>query len=685
MPRSQCRICLRYCSELVPLFKANIGEKRFTDLIYELLRIEFDPNPEYPRRVCELCVKKVNYLYSFYEDLVKSQALLEELSKTTSRKEARALIEAKGPSNYSDGIFEELEKLDEISDEDDAQIEIEETTFLENVEETEPVLENVEFEAVGFDDDRPVEEQLIDIKIEAVDEEECDMLAGKVSQQIVQSDEEEEFRGFEEPVPIKLTASRNMKRKRPKQVVPKLEIVETIPNMCYICRELSDSKDMFDLHLLTHSKMLPYKCENCSTPTAPVVIKTLVLLNKHFESHGFSYLCEYCPLRFRAYPSLYDHTRNFHTEHKEGFTCDKCGQVFIEIRKFHKHVRAHRNRDSERYKCKTCAKTFQTGTILRRHERIHLTDPLYACMDCKRTFNHEEQYHKHKLRHLQQQYNQQNGYSCKVCEAHFTCKADLRVHMQVHFPNNPNYSIHTDVLPETLRDSSSYPRGCEEPDCKYIAPSYTLMWSHYRNHYKLYHCQECDRKFATATILKNHVEVIHQKLRKFHCDQCPKTFAYQHKLKEHMNVHRGIRDRKCRFCGKCFTHSSNLLVHEKVHKNIKRHKCDICDSSYVTTSALKKHRKTHRTNMRVKNVEPDVEEDCEYIECEEETAVATEMTYKFAEETVRNKKEPEQEAKLEESELIYFMEDANEQVLSSQVEIEEGVTVKELCDILEGN
>lgn len=690
MSRLRCRICLRFSPGLMPLFKVRIGEKsekRLTDLVYELYRIEFAPNDEYPKHVCELCIKKVNYLYSFYLDILKSEALQEDLSKAASRKAADALIIADGPSCYSDGLFEEVEKLEEES------VEGAETSKTE--ETLEMLMENVEFEAVGFDDDRPVEEQLIDIKIEAVADEETDMLmiVDKLSVGTMQSDwEEEEFRGFEEsekqPVPMKLTAlprSPKRKQRRPKYIVPKLEIVETIPNMCYICRELLEDRDQFDLHLVTHTDMLPYKCESCSTETAPVQIKTLILLNKHFESHGFSYVCEYCPLRFRSYPPMYDHMRNFHTEHKEGFNCDKCGQVFIEIRKFQKHVRAHRNRDSERYKCSTCAKTFQTGTILKRHMRIHMPKALFTCDVCKRKFNTEEHFHKHKFRHLQQQYNQQNGYVCTVCDGHFTCKVDLRVHMQVHYPNNPNYSIHTDVLPDSLRDSSSYPRGCEEPNCKYIAPSYTLMWSHYRNHYKLYQCEECDRKFATATILKNHVEVIHRKLRKFHCDQCPKTFAYPHKLKEHQNVHRGIRNRKCRFCGKSFTHSSTLRVHEKVHQNIKPHKCDICHSSYVTTSALKKHRKTHRTNWDVpveSYEEIDVVEEKAAGDCGSEDTIVQ-----------QSKHEPKQEDLKVDGELIYFTEDANEQVLNhhqeeeeEDVEVgEEVVTVKELCEILEAD
>lgn len=581
----------------------------------------------------------MDYLYNFYLELMKSQSLLEPLRESSSPRAARQLIHNEGPQHYSDGIFEDIEKLDEVGPDAAG-------------EEMRPVVENVEIEAVGFDDDRTVEEQLIDIKIETVEEEEQEFLVEKLEPSD-HSEEEEEFRGFDEPVPVKLTVvGSGVKRstRKAKNTVPKLHIVETIPNKCYVCDTVCESEDLFDVHLVIHNYMLPHKCVDCSTEKAPVVIKTLVLLNKHFESHGFNYVCEYCPLRFRSYPPLYDHSRNFHTEQKEGFNCDICGQIFVEIRKFQKHVRAHRNQDSQRYKCATCGKTFQTGTILRRHEGIHKKESTLICPFCQRTFNHEANFKQHKMRHLQQQQQEQNGYPCTVCETHFTNAVDLRNHMKQHFPDDPLYNTKTDILPLNLRDSSSYPRPCEEANCKYIAPSYPLMWSHYKNHYKMYDCQDCHRKFATATILKNHINVIHKKIRKYRCEICEKQFGYQHKFKEHMNMHLGIKSRQCRYCDKSFTHSSNLIVHERIHTNTKPYKCDICGSAHVTTSALKKHKKTHRKNESGTDAGGD-----DNVE-EEEHILAEDP---------------------DEGQLIYFMES------EGAVVVEEEVSVGDLSDVLE--
>ncbi|XP_058840329.1 zinc finger protein 878-like isoform X2 [Topomyia yanbarensis] len=588
-----CRLCLRRSQETLPLFKARIGDILLTEMIWSTFRVEFDKNAFFPRNVCASCIKKVDYLYSFQQELMKCQSVLFEC-KNKGKITAKDLKSLNLPY-YSDGISEPAQVLEEQNDEC-ASMEIEQLDQDMDVEK----VDNDEYQSAILVDEPIFEEQLIDIKIETLetgDRFEVEQIIGNYDALSKYcSDAEEDFKGFEEPVPVRLEAAEGFqpdKTQKRLKAVPKLDIIETIPNKCYICNTIYENNDLFDIHLVSHKIMLPYNCVKCSTRVNPIEIKTLVQLNKHFESHGFSYECSHCPLRFRSYPPLYDHTRNAHSRNTEGFTCDICGQVFNEIRKFQKHTRAHKAREMQRYKCKTCNKTFQTGTLLRRHEQIHADNRPFVCPYCNRGFNHESNFRQHKMRHIQQQCEDESGYPCTVCKKHYTNATDLRVHMREHFPNDPMYTTKTDILPKKLKDSSSYPRPCEEADCHYVAPSYQLMWSHYRNHYKMYQCQQCDNKFATATILKRHIEVIHQNIRKYKCELCPKAFGYQHKYKEHMNMHSGVKAYQCRYCQKSFTHSSNLLVHQRIHTKIKPHKCLTCGTSYVTTSALKKHQKTH--------------------------------------------------------------------------------------------
>ncbi|XP_058447834.1 zinc finger protein 58-like [Malaya genurostris] len=627
-----CRLCLRRTKDALPLFKARIGEKLLTEMVWSTFQIEFDKNGLYPRYVCGNCIKKVDYLYSFQQELIKCQSVLLECRRKIS---AKILKKADLPSYYSDGILKETDFLEEYVVEE----------YSMEVERLDQIDENVaaeEHPAVTVEAAAEVDEQLVDIKIETLETEHIEQIIPDPEKHKYYSDLEEDFKGFEDPIPVKLesaeTSVSELTHRKFRQPVPKLTIAETIPNKCYICNTVYESKDLFDIHLISHKVILPYKCVKCSTIENVIEIKTLVLLNKHFESHGFSYVCSHCPLRFRSYPPLYDHTRNAHAENNQGFTCDICGQMFNEIRKFQKHRRAHKAQQMELYKCETCNKAFQTGTQLRRHQRIHSDKRPFVCPYCNRGFNHESNYQQHKMRHIQQQCEDDTGHPCTVCKTHYTNPTDLRVHMREHFPNDPLYITKTDILPKELRDSSSYPRPCEEGNCKYVAPSYQLMWSHYRNHYKMYQCQECGHKFATATILKRHIEVIHQKIRKYKCEYCEKAFGYQHKYKEHMHMHRGIKAYKCRYCNKTFTHSSNVLVHERIHTNTKPYKCPICGSCYVTTSALKKHQKTHRSNVLVEEISTkkidnaDRYEDSEIyfeIECEEQDIAGEEEVVVF--------------------------------------------------------
>ncbi|XP_053695733.1 zinc finger protein 883-like [Sabethes cyaneus] len=598
MVARMCRLCLRRTTEAVPLFRARIGDKLLTEMIWATFKIELNKRDPLPKAVCDKCVKKIEFMHSFQEELTRCQLLLLDL-KNQGKISVRQLAFADLPSYYSDGIL----KLQQDQDNESTQEDLEECNL--EIEHLEPEMDVDKIENEEVIEEQIIEEQLIGIKIETLetsdqfivehlsveDENGVELPAEQLS------DVEEDFKGFEEPIPVKLEVVKCLnpgkKLRKSKRSVPRFEIIETVANKCYICETIYESKLHFDIHLVSHKLMLPYRCEKCSTEIYSIEIKTLVLLNKHFESHNFNYTCSYCPLRFRSYPPLYDHTRNAHCQDNEGFTCDICGQKFLEIRKFRKHARAHRDCALQRYKCKYCSKNFKTGTILRRHEQIHAEDRPYKCPFCNRGFNHETNYNQHKMRHIQQQSDEITGYMCELCENHFTNASDFRVHMAEHYPDNPLYAVKTDILPKHLKDSSSYPRPCEELNCQYVAPSYQLMWSHYRNHYKSYKCQECDRMFATATILRRHIDVVHRKVRKFQCEFCQKTFAYQHKYKEHVNMHKGIKSRQCRYCEKTFTHSSNLMMHERIHTKIRPHKCATCNSSYVSTSALKKHQKSH--------------------------------------------------------------------------------------------
>lgn len=628
-----CRLCLRPSSGKHALFKTTIGDASLEEILRETFHLELPKGRSLPKYVCESCLRKVECLQQFHKEVLRCQRLLQEGKR----------VELEQQEAPSDGLYEQIEMLDEEHLEEDEQ---------------RPLLpvESVQLESFDFEveEETAAEEQLVDIKIEALVEDDDDEI--QIDDELSEGGLEVEEGSTQEvatAMPVKMARASRKRRE-------KLEVVETIPNKCYVCNEVLEDKDSFDVHLVSHSNMLPHQCLQCSTETNPIHLKTLLALNKHYESHGFNYVCKHCPLRFRSYPPMYDHARNAHAEVNTEFSCETCDQKFNEIRKYRKHVLAHKNRELQKYKCETCEKTFQTGTLLRRHQRTHSNEAQFVCPFCGRGFNHESNFAQHKLRHIKQQHLELNGHPCKECGTHFTTAFALRKHMVQHFPDDPVYvaaSEKVDYFPHHLKDPASYPRRCEEPDCPYIASTYALMWSHYRNHYKSYPCKECDRKFATATILKNHVDVIHRKIRKYQCEYCQKTFAYQHKFKEHLHVHMGYKGRECRYCSKSFTHSSNLLVHERIHTQTKPYGCEICKSRFITTSALKKHQRTHGVAFQQQKQEPieDGKEEQQKQEEHEELAEA-QLVYLDEEEEIQQDVTVGGEIEVDRKELIATLE-----------------------------
>ncbi|XP_058124171.1 zinc finger protein 260-like isoform X2 [Anopheles coustani] len=363
------------------------------------------------------------------------------------------------------------------------------------------------------------------------------------------------------------------------------EKIDRIPNKCFICDTVFATVTELQSHLYDHEKILPYRCDKCSTAEHPIEIRTIISLNNHLETHRYKLVCNRCPLRFRSYTSWYEHNKKRHSELRS-YTCNLCGMNFEVNRKYLKHMNGHRNKQMGRYKCTTCAKVFETSTELKRHEKIHLSQPVFKCPDCTRGFNQEWSLKLHQRRHRQHS----EVYRCIQCPGKYANFTDWRRHMKEHFPEDERYWELQDVLPASLQDAGEYPKGCAEPGCTYVASSLQLMWMHYRTHYKAFECQHCPRKFSNTTNLRQHIDLVHRGLRPHECGKCGKRFGYRHKLKEHMNMHDGVRNLQCRYCEKSFTHSSHLTVHERVHTGAKLYMCDLCGRRFRTSSAFAKHR-----------------------------------------------------------------------------------------------
>ena len=100
----------------------------------------------------------------------------------------------------------------------------------------------------------------------------------------------------------------------------------------------------------------------------------------------------------------------------------------------------------------------------------------------------------------------------------------------------------------------------------------------------IFECDLCGKLFKTATYLKNHCNLIHDKkqLENYKCVICYKEFRNENLLKGHvLNVHDENKF-KCQFCDKSFSNRANLNSHAKrKHSDSKEDlSCEICNIEY---------------------------------------------------------------------------------------------------------
>ena len=76
------------------------------------------------------------------------------------------------------------------------------------------------------------------------------------------------------------------------------------------------------------------------------------------------------------------------------------------------------------------------------------------------------------------------------------------------------------------------------------------MNTHKLPEHKQFACDQCDKKFISASSLKTHM-ICHQTERPFICERCGNTFKTQHILNRHTKtIHQ--KDKACEVCGKLF-------------------------------------------------------------------------------------------------------------------------------------
>ena len=123
---------------------------------------------------------------------------------------------------------------------------------------------------------------------------------------------------------------------------------------------------------------------------------------------------------------------------------------------------------------------------------------------------------------------------------------------------------------------------------------------------KLLDCHECHRKFDQFELELHYLSHEDQKpsLQKLtndkKCDICEKVFTHEYVKRNHIEiVHKRIKSLKCKICDKPFGCKSSLTQHcSSVHQLEEKHKCDICEQTFSLKSKHTHHMKINHSERR---------------------------------------------------------------------------------------
>ena len=388
---------------------------------------------------------------------------------------------------------------------------------------------------------------------------------------------------------------------------------------CDICHKLFQRKQHLDDHISSfHEGVKAHQCEKCGQEFAT---KGNFLVHEKIcdgSNKSDKLVCHICSKSFPNHQYLEDHISSIHERIKKHF-CEICGMDFGFKHMMMQHCRKNNcllkdNIDMEVeegghiFECDKCEGTFKRKQALTDHVSfIHEKTKSYKCDECEMLFAYKSCFQKHSL--------QQNCADSKEVKETFQCEFCPNLYLQ-------RLSFKQHILTDHENHYTGETFNCEKCSKKFSAKS--LLNQHLSlTHEKrdgVYQCEFCSKMFRQKFLLRKHVVTVHGTARSFtceichrtlkntdrsqhkrihldnrqiQCDKCPKKFYLASVLKRHVqSVHDKLMTHSCDLCGKMFPQLQNLTKHvDNVHKKLRPFQCDICFGFYAQASSLNLHKK----------------------------------------------------------------------------------------------
>ncbi|XP_043254948.1 zinc finger Y-chromosomal protein 1-like [Colletes gigas] len=205
----------------------------------------------------------------------------------------------------------------------------------------------------------------------------------------------------------------------------------------------------------------------CQVPDCPEKFQTKRALELHMKSHDQShapYVCKHegCGKRYYSSNALTSHQR-CHSYKEVDVKCSwpDCGKVFDKPCRLKAHIRSHTG--SKPYPCtfQGCQWAFSSSSKLKRHQKKHTNERKFVCdvPSCGKAFMRSEHLREHRLTHKEGRY-----FQCFICNAKFSAKSSLYVHIKKHQNKEDAETDPCDVVNEQKRGK------LKETHCSRVSP-----------------------------------------------------------------------------------------------------------------------------------------------------------------------------------------------------------------------
>lgn len=327
------------------------------------------------------------------------------------------------------------------------------------------------------------------------------------------------------------------------------------------------------------------------------------------------YVCPLCPYETRARGILYRHLL-IHTGVKP-YCCENCGRRYALPETLLEHMAAHRREPP--YKCGRCTMALDHFSEYLRHQVYHMLKSIHRCSFCgegfvwKQALKHHSKTHKEGKHLFHMFFRKTAG---RRTSTRYQDENDMPLDLKMKVPVQSGKGSRD--CPGEMKTGNGLSRLGEQdrssgysqqqslqppPFGNILTPGGPSLLDSYFKFY-LYPHLGAPLPYQNGASLLSPVlraspnghedEDMLMESGLYICRVCGWQFTKVSHLTAHMYIHTGRRLHNCDVCGKNFTRKGSLKLHRLQHHETKPHQCDICHKTFLQARYLRAHLLVHR-------------------------------------------------------------------------------------------